>query len=295
MRIDLDHLRTFYEVVKAGNMTKAAENMNISQPSVSRIIQILEERLEVKLFERTPQGLMITLEGQRLHKFSKRFIEEAYMMQNLLKQKTNEATGELKVITSPGLGETWLASYVPGFLKSYPDMSLSIVGRTDQIDLGEADVAIRSFVQHHPELIQRHLQTFHMKLWASREYLEQYGTPKKPEDLDSHQLITFGDETTNVYANLNWILNVGASIDYRRTPYLQINSLEGLINFAKAGLGIVELAEEYVKSKNVDLIPLLSDIEGPKVDIYYIYQERMKNSKRVTALGDYLEEMLAKE
>jgi DNA-binding transcriptional LysR family regulator len=132
-------------------------------------------------------------------------------------------------------------------------------------------------------------------LWASQDYLDKNGILEKPEDLNDHRLLTFGEETMNVYANLNWILEVGVSLDYRRTPYLKINSLEGLTNLAKSGIGIVELPEEYVNLKNANLISVLPDIPSPQYDLYYIYPERMKKSKRVTSLGDYLEEQLSKQ
>jgi DNA-binding transcriptional LysR family regulator len=290
--MDLARLKVFYILAKAGSFTKAADVLNISQSAVSRSLQLFEHRIKTKLINRSPRGVTLTPEGQELFEFAQKFLLEADILVKSIHDKDREPQGELKIITSPGLGETWLMQYVPEFLSLYPKVNLSLILKTENIEPSQADVAIRSFIPHHPDLIQRQLHSFKMQFWASLKYLEKFGYPETVEELDKHRLLVFNHQPATTYANLNWILNVGSSKTKPRSPYLAINSLEGLVNATKTGLGIAELADDYVALKTKELIPVLPGLNYPVVDIYYIYPEKLKDSKRITAFADFLEQKI---
>jgi DNA-binding transcriptional LysR family regulator len=293
--MDLSKLKIFYIVAKEGSITKAAQTLNISQPALSRAIQHFECRLKCKLFERTARGVSLTSQGERIFAFADNIMQQAEAFQNMLYENEDEPCGQLKIVTTPGLGSGWLPYYIPKFANLYPNFNLSILRRMDKIDLREAEVAIRTFIPHDTNIIQRLLKVFKMKLWASPEYLEKFGVPKTAEDLNNHHILSFGAERFNPYGNCTWIEEVGVKAGFRRQPYMQINSLEGLTNLASLGMGIAELPESCLKFSNHNLVPVLSDLQGPEIPIYYIYNESMKTSKRITMFCDYLEEELAKE
>jgi len=176
-------------------------------------------------------------------------------------------------------------------------MKLTILGNDQELDLAirQADVAIRPAMLHQPDLVQQYLMTWHLKLYASKSYLEQFGVPEKIEDLNDHQLLTFAEDTTSPYGNINWLLRLGAQLNQQRTPYLSINSTQGLQQAAEAGLGIAAISIEYPGLKNSKLIQVLPQVEGPEIDIYYVYPGQLKHSKRVTVLGDYLADVLKQQ
>src|SRR5262249_39585457 len=149
------------------------------------------------------------------------------------------------------------------------------------LSLNKSDVAIRPYIPHQPEYIQRYLTTFNLRIYASPEYLKKFGEPKTPEDLDHHRLLVFGSDTAHPYGNINWLLHLGTRNDEPRVPYLRINLGPGLQQMAEAGLGIVALSQEYPAIHTSNLVNILPDIQGPSVDIYYVYPKSLSHFRRV--------------
>ncbi len=282
-------LKTFYFVAKAGSFTSASEILNISQSAVSRSVIDLEERLDVKVFDRHARGVSLTKHGEMLFNFAHKMYVEDENITRVLKGTETEPKGELTIQATPTLASSWLVHFFPDFLQNYPEMKLKVIGdNRDTLKLKEADVAIRPYVQHQTDLIQRLVNVFHMRMFASKAYLKEFGTPKKPQDLDKHRLVTLGEDIINPHTNVNWILRAGVSPEQVRRPFMQLNSSEGLLTAARVGLGIVALGKNHPKLSGVELEEVLPGIEYPSIEIFYIYPEHLQNSKRVTVLGDYL-------
>lgn len=290
MKMDLERLKVFYVVAKEGGLLKASLKLNLTQPSLSRTIRLLEEELNTQLFERTGKGLALTAQGERTLIFAEKFLKEAELFERLLNDQSDSPQGDLRIITTPGMASFWLAQYIPGFIKLYPKIHLDIIGSTENIEpnIEKADVLIRTHMNHYPYLIQRHLQSFHHKIWASPEYLQKFGEPIKLEDLDHHRLLAFETIKFNSLANNTWILEIGTDTGKSRKPFLLLNSIEGLINYALLGVGLIGMPEELVKIKTNTLISVLEDIKGPIVDIYCIYPEQRQHSKNIILFSDYL-------
>lgn len=292
MDFDLERLKTFYYVVKSGGFSKASSVLNISQPALSRSVKLFEDRLNTKLMKRSTKGLKLTPEGEKIFAFAHRVTYEAETLRKMLSDHYTEPQGEVTIITTPHMGSSWLMSFLPGFSRVYPKIDITIVGRMERIDVTEADVAICPFIPHQTGLIQRKLKSFPMGLWACPSYLKEFGIPKNVDELNQHKIIAYGENIVSPYGNCSWILEVGMNPPYLRKPFLKVNNLEGLVNAAKGGLGIAELSDEWPSVKESKLVRVLPDVNGPIVDLYYIYKDSMKNSKRITALGDYLEQQL---
>lgn len=291
--MDLARLKIFYTLAKAGSFTKAAKVLNISQSAISHSLQVFEYRIKAKLVNRSPKGLTLTPQGERLFEFAQKVIHEAEIITNLIQDDADIPQGHLKIITTPYLASTWIPKHFAKFFKQYPDLQVSIVGELEDINVESADIAIRTFMPHHPHIIQNHFCSFHSKLWASPEYLKQFGTPQTAEDLDNHRLIAFGGtpKPYDTYGSTRWILHVG-SHHKPREPYITTNSVEGLINLAKLGLGIIEALEEYINIQPDELVQVLPDIESPVVEVYYNYSKLARNSSKIKAFENFVHEYL---
>ncbi|MBY0293523.1 MAG: LysR family transcriptional regulator, partial [Alphaproteobacteria bacterium] len=152
---------------------------------------------------------------------------------------------------------------------------------------------------HEPEvgdLIQGPLLRNETGLYASEEYLKEFGVPKIPKDLDNHRLISYGDHLeAKPFKAMNWHLTLGTELGEIREPFLQINCPQARVFLAKAGLGIIALSKEHPGLKELDLIQILPDIPAPSVETYYIYPKEFQHSKKVIALRDYLQEAFARD
>ena len=291
--MDWDKLRVFHAVAEAGSFTHAGDTLNLSQSAVSRQISALEEALQVPLFHRHARGLILTEQGETLNRTVREVFAKLAMTEALLTESKEKPAGRLKVTTTMGFGSTWLAPRLQGFLEAYPDISMSLLLDDNDLDLAmrEADVAIRMHPPKQPDLVQRHLLAIQWQVCASPDYLKKHGVPTRPEELDAHKLILFGDYHPPV-ADMNWLAEAGRRPGNPRRALLEVNSTQAMTLAIRSGLGIGALPD-YVMAENQDLVVLLPDLKPPKVDVYFVYPEELRNSKRVAVFRDFLLTRLA--
>jgi len=291
--MDWDKLRVFHAVAEAGSFTHAGDTLNLSQSAVSRQISALEDALQVPLFHRHARGLILTEQGESLNRTVREVFAKLAMTETLLTESKEKPTGRLKVTTTNGFGAQWLAPRLPGFLDAYPDVSVSLILDDSELDLAmrEADVAIRMRQPRQPDLVQRHLLTMNWFVCASPQYLKKHGTPQRAEDMDQHKLVLFGDYRPPV-PDINWLAEAGRSPGNSRRAVLEVNSLYAMMQAIQSGLGIGALPD-YMANETPGLTRILNDLTSPKVDVYFVYPEELRNSKRVSVFRDFLLARLA--
>lgn len=125
-----------------------------------------------------------------------------------------------------GFASLHLPMIMSDFLQLYPKIQLSIYGSDILPDLhsDEVDAVISPFIDSDDSLIQNYLTTFHLKLYASKDYLRKFGVPQKPSDLNNHQLLAYGDyKTSHPFGQANWHLTLREKQGFVRQPYVMIN------------------------------------------------------------------------
>jgi DNA-binding transcriptional LysR family regulator len=287
--MDWDKLRIFHAVAEAGSFTYAGEVLHLSQSAVSRQISSLEISLKVSLFHRHARGLKLTEQGELLYRtahevFAKLAMAEARIIDNKERPK-----GPLKVSTTVAFGSVWLTSRIKKFVNLYPEIEVSLVLADTELDLSmrEADAAIRMEPPRQPDLIQKHLLKLRYHVYAAPEYLEERGIPKTPQDLDTHDLVVYGDDARPPVANLNWLLEAGTKDNKKRRPTLKVNSIYGIFRAVQSGLGVGALPD-YFNREAGNLVELLPELRGPSIDMYFVYPEELRKSKRIVVLRDFL-------
>jgi DNA-binding transcriptional LysR family regulator len=287
--MDWDKLRIFHAVAEAGSFTHAGEALNLSQSAVSRQISALEESLNVPLFHRHARGLILTEQGELLYRTARDVFAKLAMTEGLLSETKDRPRGPLKVTTTVAFGSTWLIPHIREFLELYPEIQLSVVVDDSELDLSmrEADIAIRMSAPRQADLIQRHLVTAHFHIYATEEYLKRHGAPQRAEDLDEHALITYGEELRAPIPHVNWLLDLGARPEKPRQSVLQVNSVYAIYRAALTGLGIAALPD-YLAEQSSELVRILPDINGPPIEVYFVYPEELRSSKRISVFRDFL-------
>jgi DNA-binding transcriptional LysR family regulator len=287
--MDWDKLRIFHAVAEAGSFTHAGESLNLSQSAVSRQISALEESLNVSLFHRHARGLILTEQGELLYRTAHEVFAKLAMAEAQLSESKDRPKGQLKVTTTVALGSTWLTPRMGEFLDVYPDVTVDLLLDDRELDLSmrEADVAIRMAPPRQPELIQRHLMTVHLNIYAAPAYIKRYGLPKTAEELDNHKVIVYGEATRPPVPDTNILMRLGAKGDERRRPSLTVNNVYAIQRAAEAGLGLAALPEFMVQGSS-NLVRVLPEVEGPRIDAYFVYPEELRNSKRIQVFRDFL-------
>lgn len=294
--IDLDKLKTFYCVATLQSASKAAQQMGLSQSSVSRQILNLEEALNKKLFHRQIGGLILTKHGEILFRYAAKALEDIKTAQTLIENDESEVEGLLKLAVTVGVGTCYLSPFMEGFLKRYPNVRMTVLASDEmpKLNLEEADVAIRPYIEGAAGLVQRPLIATRSCLYASPDYLKKYGTPQTVDDLDNHRLIAFGNHPNHPFSEMDWHLRIGKSGNESREPYIQINLAKNRCSLAEVGLGIVCISQEHPELEKKNLVRVLPDIKGPEIRAYYTYSQELENSKRVLALYEFLVEHFPK-
>jgi DNA-binding transcriptional LysR family regulator len=288
MPLDWDKLRVFHAVAEAGSFTHAGETLNLSQSAVSRQIQALEEALNAPLFHRHARGLILTEQGETLNRTVREVFSKLAMTEAQLTESRERAAGRLKLTTTTGFGSAWLAPRLARFLDAHPEVTLTLLLDDADLDLAmrEADVAIRLHAPRQPELIQRHVATFGWRVVGAPDYLKRFGIPQRPEDLDAHRLLTYGDYRPPI-ENINWLAEAGRRPGQGRRSTIEANSLPAMLQMVRAGVGLAALPD-YLGAELDDLIPVLPGLKTPRIDAFFVYPEEMRHSKRVAVFRDFL-------
>ncbi|MEK7821217.1 MAG: LysR family transcriptional regulator [Pseudomonadota bacterium] len=287
--MDWDKLRIFHAVAEAGSFTHAGEKLNLSQSAVSRQIGALEETLTVPLFHRHARGLILTEQGEILFRAAHEIFAKLAMTEAMIAEAREKPEGALKVTTTVAFGSVWLTPRLKEFLSLYPDIDVSLILADSELDLSmrEADVAIRLTRPRQADLIQRHIMTMRYGVYATPDYLKEYGMPKTPQDLDSHRIVVYGEDAQPPVANLNWLLAAGKPSGQGRRAILKVNSVYGIFRAVQSGLGIGALPE-YMSHESTNLVEVLPETKGPSVEMFFVYPEELKASKRIAVFRDWL-------
>lgn len=294
--MDLDKLKTFYFIARIGNFSKAAERLGVSQSCLSRQILTLEKDLGLKVFIRSQKGLKLTKEGEVLFASTARILEELEGAFAIIQDEQGIPQGPIRISTTFSLANQLLIYHMPEFLKKYPKINVSIYGNdiTHDFTTREVDVALRPRIPERVDLIQEFIMASPLQLFASKQYLEEFGMPKKPSDLDKHRLIAHGGLVGLPLRDIDWHLGLGAS-GHERKPYFEINSGMGGRIAAELGFGIVTLSADHPIPENSNLVRVLPDVEGPLVETYYIYPKHLADSRRIEVFGEFIKDSLTKD
>ena len=287
--MDWDRIRIFYTVAEAGSFTRAGDDLGLSQSAVSRQVSALERELKAPLFHRHARGLILTEQGDLLFRAARDMRLRLENTRARLEETSERPSGELKVTTTVGLGSLWLIQRIAEFLDTYPDVRISLILTSEELDLAmrEADVALRLRRPEQPDLIQRRLFTVHFHVYASTDYIKRFGEPKTVEDLDDHRLISFGGDQPSYLLSVHWLGTIGRESQPPRPYHLVVNNIPALRSAVETGAGIAVLPD-YAVDGNTRLVRVLRDIEMPALESYLVYAEEMRGVARVQVFRDFL-------
>lgn len=294
--MDWDKIRIFHTVAKSGSLTAAGYELNISQSAVSRQISALEKDLKVQLFLRHARGLLLTEQGEILFKTTRSVFAQLASVSALISESEDGLAGVLRVGSSVAFGSVWLSKRIPLFKKMYPNIDLEIILTDEDVDfsLREADVSIsfnRQIIDY--EVIQKNLFKFELGVYASSEYIKNFGAPENVDDLSDHGIIVFGDYSSPPVENVNWLLRIGTKPGQIRIPTLSINNAFGILESVRNGLGIATIAS-FIANDYPDLISILPKVAKPEVQAKFMFPKKLRDSRRVQVFYDFIVDELIK-
>jgi DNA-binding transcriptional LysR family regulator len=294
--MDWDKLRIFHAVAEAGSFTHAGETLNLSQSAVSRQISSLEESLGVTLFHRHARGLLLTEQGELLHRTARDIFGKLSMIEGQISDSKQLPEGPMRVTVAEFIGSTWLAPRLGKLREQHPDIQLTLLLDDRILNLGmrEADAAIRLYKPEQPDLIQRQLTTLRFGICASNAYLKKHGRPKDIKELRDHTLIGFPENVPAPFSDPNWLFRIAGADPEQNNNLLMMNSLYAIQRAVESHAGIAALPQYMIRS-SPHLEPILPEAERSTVDMYFVYPEERRHSKRIAIFRDFLLENLKDE
>ncbi|SMP10871.1 LysR family transcriptional regulator [Shimia sagamensis] len=286
--MDWDKLRIFHAVADAGSLTHAGDVLHLSQSAVSRQVRALEESLNTTLFHRHARGLILTEQGELLFDATTAMNKRLDAASARIRDSEEEVFGELRVTTTIGFGTLWLAPRLAKLYEQYPDLNIDLMLEEKVLDLPmrEADVAIRMKEPSQADLIRKRLMSVRMRLYASQSYLETHGEPESLKDLTEHRLICQNVTSEQVGAGASFVTSLLAN---DITKMLYVNNYFGVLQAVSHDLGIGVLPD-YLMQDFPDLVRVGTEIESAEVPVYLAFPEELRQSKRIAAFRDFVQE-----
>ena len=281
------HLAVLAKVVDLNGFSAAARALGVPKAAISRAIADLEKTLGVRVLERTTRRIALTAPGRALYPYAKRVLEETDAARALIAKTHAPAVGPLRVVADPTYGRVLLAPLVPRFLESFPDVPLDVVLHPATPE-DAWDVAIRTDTSDGPDIEQRLLGAPPALLCATPAYLQQHGTPVRPEDLRRHDLLT----PDAPHPEFRLQLTRGAQrAEVRLSPKLRVNDPAVLHMATAAGIGIGLLPEFLCRQGLATgrLKRVLADWTlAPATSLYAVYPASLAADPRVQRFVDFL-------
>ena len=286
--MDWDKLRIFHAVADAGSLTHAGETLHLSQSAVSRQIRSLEESLNTTLFHRHARGLILTEQGELLFDATRAMNKRLEAAAARIRDSEEEVFGELKVTTTTGFGTMWLAPRLPKLYEKYPELKIDLMLEERVLDLPmrEADVAIRMKEPSQADLIRKRLMNIRMRLYATQDYLDTHAPLTMVEEISAHRLICQSPNSAQVSAGATLVQYL---LGYDVLSTLTVNNYFGALQAVLANLGVGVLPD-YLTEDFPQLVRVLPEIESGEVPVFLAYPEELRQSKRVAAFRDFVQE-----
>ena len=281
----------FYTVANAGNISKAAKELYISQPAISKSIQKLEESLNCKLFSRSSRGVILTDEGTLLYDHVKEAFETLSMGEDKLKRSIELGVGHISIGVSSTLCKYMLLPYLSEFIHQNPHISISISCQSTNetlrlLDDNKVDIGLIGKPEVLKGLYFDHLSDIEDTFVATPEYLKnlaERGIEK--EEVLEHATLMLLDKHNITRRYIDDYLQENL-IDVSDT--IDISDMGLLIDFAKIGVGVACVIKSFVSRElakgKLEEIPL--EISIPKREVGFAYKENVKHSK---ALETFIE------
>ena len=281
-------LRVFIAVADYGGLAKAGSVIHSSPPAVTRTLASLEERLGVRLFDRTTRSLRLTEPGMKFLDEARRILGDLETAEQDMAGQSNVVSGNLTLTTSLTFGRAMLQPIVSDFIDANPRITVSLLLFDRVVDLIDEgfDLAVRIANLPDSSLVSRHVGDVRRMLVASPAYLYKHGSPKTPEDLKSHAVI--GQTAFTPNRELRYF-KAGKPARITLPIRFEINDAHACISAAEQGKGIT-IALSYMVSdalREGRLVPVLNKFRPPPVPVNLIYAQRRIVAPKIRAFIDF--------
>lgn len=285
----------FINVVETRNFSATARVLGVSTSAVSAAVLRLEQKLAVRLLNRTTRRVLPTPEGLEFYQRCKQIIADLEQAEISVGRSGRLPSGQLRIGMPSALGRMWVIPRLPEFARAYPAVALEIViGDFFTAPSREGlDAAIQVGELPSSRMIVRKLASVDYIVAAAPLYVKERGAPQSPGDLKAH--VCLGYRRPRNGQIRQWRFADGQTVQPQAaaTNSVILNSGEALVAAAAAGLGITQAAEYYIRPEIEagNLVEVLPHHKTYAYDISVVFQHRKRVAPRLRVFIDFLIEM----
>jgi LysR family transcriptional regulator for bpeEF and oprC len=288
----LQSMEIFRWVVELGSFSRAADRLDLSKATVTAHVAALENRLGIKLLNRTTRRLALTDDGAAYLDHVRRVLADVEETEGMLTAGRTAPRGLLRVDLPNAIGRQFVVPALPRFAAQYPALRVVAILEDRRVDLLEegVDAAVRIGPLADSSLVARRVYEASWVTCASPDYLALHGTPQTPADLAGHQCL--GLYSVTLGAVLEWVFEqAGERVAFRPEGALAVSNGEALLDAAVAGAGIATLFDvtsaRWIASGA--LRPVLADWQRrDRYPISVVYPQSRHLSAKVRAFADFV-------
>lgn len=286
---DWNQARAFLATVEEGSLSAAARALGLTQPTLGRQVAALEEALGILLFERVGKSLVLTPSGLELLDHVRAMCDAANRISLTASGRSQTIEGQVRITASDVMSAHLLPPALARLRESAPLLEIDVVAANDirDLQLREADIAIRHVRPEQPDLIARHVSDATAHFYASKSYLDRHGRPDSFDALTDHLFIGFGD-------NDRMIERLNASGLSLARENFRLGSESGVVawEMARHGLGVIVMSDE-VADNAPDIERLLPEMEPFVFPVWLTTHRELHTSRRIRLVFDLLADFLA--
>ena len=290
-----DSMRLFARIVERRSFTMAAQDLDLPRSTVTEGVKQMEARLGVRLLQRTTRQVSPTLDGEAYYRRCLAIladIEEAEAAFSGAKP-----SGMLRVDLHGTLARHFVLPGLPDFLEQYPDIQLHI-GEGDRfVDLVRegVDCVLRVGKPPDSSMVGRHIATLEEGTFASPAYLQRFGTPRTPDELDGHRMVAFASSATGGLLALEFTVD-GQLREITLPATVSVTGAETNVAIAKLGLGLIQVPRYRLGQALArgELVEILKNFPPSPSPVYVLYPHSRQLSPRVRVFIDWVSAQFAR-
>lgn len=289
-------MRVFVRVVETGNFSRAAGSLNMPKTTVTNMVQGLEAHLRTALLNRTTRRVMLTTDGALYYERAIQIISEIDELDGSLSNAQVQPSGRLRVEMAGAFADLVVIPNLCSFHEKYPliKLDLGVGDRLVDYIAENVDCALRVGTPRDQSLIARKVSELRLASYASPNYLEKFGTPQTPQELETtHYCIGYLNAVSGQIMAMDFEME-NQKLEITPNYIMSVNDSRTYLNAAITGMGVAQLApfmaEEAVKRG--ELLRVLPDWKHESLPVYIVYPQTRHVTNKVRVFVDWLARLL---
>ncbi|CAI1572169.1 MULTISPECIES: LysR family transcriptional regulator [Serratia] len=291
----IGRLRVFIQVAEVGSFIRASQILLMPKTTVSAAIQQLEHEMGTRLFHRTTRRVQLTSDGELLLEKARSLLFDVQALESLFHRQNGPIGGRLTVDVPSRIARRMIVPALPDFFLQYPEIQLFLSASDRSVDLIQEgiDCVVRVGNLSDSSLVSQPLGRLSMINCASPDYLQRYGTPEHPAQLEDHWVVGYAQPTLAGADSWQWQQD-GQHFEKTLPSRVTVNNVENYIGCCLVGLGMMQIPRFDVQHylDNGSLCEILPQARPSAMSMALLYPHRRQRSARLTAFSEWFSQLI---